>query len=74
MNQFERALSKAEEEKAEDDTVPELHIVARANGAAKKESLPAPLRFPSPRPSRLARPEMAVLGWEPRERRLQGGN
>jgi hypothetical protein len=67
MNQFDRALIKAEEEFA-----PELHVVAAPKGAAKKGVLPAPLRLPSRLKARRPRPELTVLGWEPREQRLRG--
>jgi hypothetical protein len=64
MNQFERAVTKAEE-----DMEPQLHVVARLNEAAKPV-LPAPLRLPSRRKPRQGRPELAVLGWERRNARL----
>jgi hypothetical protein len=65
MNQFERAAAKAEE-----DMEPEFHVVAKSNEAATKADLPAPLRLPSRRKPRHSRPELAVLGWKPRNARL----
>jgi hypothetical protein len=65
MNQFDRAMIKAEEE-----SMPQLRVVAKTNGAAKKSVLPPPLRFPARPQTRQNRPELAVLGWEPRDLRL----
>ena len=67
MNQFDRALSKAEEE-----TAPQLHVVVEPNGAAKKGGVPVPLRVLSAVKARGKRPELVVLSWEHRERRLAG--
>ena len=65
MNQFERAVAKAEE-----DMEPQLHVVARSNEAPAKPVLPTPLRLPSRRKPRHGRPELAVLGWQARNARL----
>ena len=65
MNQFDRALGRAEE-----DAVPRLHVVAAPNGAAKEGVLPTPLSLPSRVKARQARPELAVLAWEHRKQRL----
>jgi hypothetical protein len=65
MNQFERAAAKAEE-----DMEPDFHVLAKTNEASTKTDLPVPLRLPSRRRARSTRPELAVLGWGPRNARL----
>jgi hypothetical protein len=66
MNNVNRALVDVREEG------PQLHVVAAANGVAKRISLSAPLVLPSRFPVRRNRPELAALAWSHRAIRLAG--
>jgi hypothetical protein len=67
MNQLERAMIEAEQEAA-----PRLRVVGPPNGACNRENPSAPLALPTRMRSSKPRPELAVLGFEARSRRLSG--
>jgi hypothetical protein len=65
MNQFDRAVMKAEE-----DDGPQLRVMGPPKGAMKDERFTVALRVVSPAKSRLTRPELAALAWDDRAQRL----